>query len=75
MKIENQEARIMLYNGERGFFPCNICNSVSMRVGLLPDKLGKKTLPSITKEVRNIAVKVSKENTPLSNIVKRPWEK
>jgi len=70
-----QAARIMLYNGDRGFFPCNICNSVSMRVGLLPDKLGKKTLPSITKEVRNIAVKVSKENAPLSNIVKRSWEK
>jgi len=27
------------------------------------------------KQIRNIAVKVSKENSSLSDIVKRPWEK
>lgn len=69
-----QAARIILYNNERAFFPCNICTEVSMRVGLLPDKLGKETLPIPTKEIYALANSVSKER-PLSKIFKRPWEK
>lgn len=70
-----QAARVMLYNGDRRFHPCNGCNQTSIRVGLLPDYAGKKTLPEITTEVRKIAVSVSKENKPLTTIVKRKWEK
>lgn len=69
-----QVARVMIYNNERGFHPCNICNNMSMRVGLLPDPMGKETLPGITKEVRRIAESVSEENEPFATIVKRPWE-
>ena len=70
-----QVARIMLYHGKREFFPCNICSSVSMRVGLLPDKLGKKQMPIVTKEVKEKAIKVSKENKAFATIIKREWEK
>lgn len=71
-----QAARIMLYNKERAFTPCEGCTNLSMRVGLLPDPTGQDTLPEITAEVRSLAVKVSKNEKPLSKIiVKRKWEK
>lgn len=70
-----QAARVMLYNNDRRFNPCNGCNQTSIRVGLLPDSSGKETLHGITEEVRKIAVNVSKENKPLTTIVKRKWEK
>lgn len=70
-----QVARIILYNGKRTFFPCNVCTEVSMRVGLLPDKQGKETLPQPTKEIYDVANNVSKNNKPLSKIYKRSWEK
>lgn len=68
-------ARVMLYNKDRGFRPCDGCTNRSMRVGLLPDKLGKETLPKITDDVRMAAQLVS-EDGPLSKIIiKRKWEK
>jgi hypothetical protein len=46
-----------------------------MRVGLLPDKLGKNSMPPIEKYIEVFAKSVSKEG-PLSKIiVKRKWEK
>lgn len=71
-----QAARIMLYGHNRSFRPCDGCNAVSMRVGLLPDKMGKETLPEPTDSVMRYARKVSKENEPLcgDNWYKRPWE-
>lgn len=69
-----QAARIMLYNGERSFRPCQGCSSVSMRVGLLPDQKGKDELEPISEEVRMFCQAVGQEG-PLSKIiVKRPWE-
>ena len=69
-----QAARIMLYNGERSFRPCQGCSSVSMRVGLLPDQKGKDELEPISEEVRLFCQEIGKEG-PLSKIiVKRPWE-
>lgn len=71
-----QWARILGYHGERSVFhPCNICTERSTRVGLLPDKMGKETMPKPTEEIRRKAISVSKENKPLSQIVKRSWEK
>lgn len=40
-------ARVMLYNNDRRFRPCQGCTHVSVRVGFLPDKKGKQTLPTI----------------------------
>lgn len=69
-----QAARVMLYNGERSFRPCQGCSSVSMRVGLLPDQKGKDELEPISEEVRLFCQEVGKEG-PLSKIIiKRPWE-
>lgn len=69
-------ARIMLYAGERTFTPCQGCDAVSFRVGLLPDKYGKETLPEPTEKVRAYARSVSKKNEPLcgDNWTNRPWE-
>src|SRR5690606_18108978 len=35
----------ILMTGSRSFAPCSSCNAKSMRVGLLPDKMGKQTMP------------------------------
>lgn len=40
-----EAARKRLMQNDRGFHPCNICNVVPLRVGLLPDKAGKTTMP------------------------------
>lgn len=67
-------ARVMLYNNDRRFRPCQGCTHVSVRVGFLPDKMGKKTLSPITPEIRRMAEDVSKDG-PCAEIYKRPWEK
>lgn len=69
-------ARVLLYAGERCFTPCHGCNAISMRVGLLPDKLGKETLPEPSDKVRKFAKNVSISNQPLcgDNWHDRPWE-
>lgn len=41
-------ARRHLYHGKRTFAPCKGCDATSYRVGLLPDKLGRETLPEPT---------------------------
>jgi hypothetical protein len=72
-----QAARIMLYNKDRKFVCCNGCTDTSVRVGLLPDKKGKETLPPITevkKFLKNVLDEVGNEK-PLSKIiVLRKWE-
>ena len=42
--------RKLLYNKCRSVFPCNGCDSMSYRVGLLPDKLGKEEMPAWTEQ-------------------------
>lgn len=70
-----EAARILLYHGKRSFKPCLGCNALSHRVGLLPDKLGKESMPAATEEVLKYAKSVSDKNQPLSDsIVKRKWE-
>ena len=46
--------RKLLYNRFRGVFPCIGCNSMSYRVGLLPDKFGKQEMPEWTETDQNI---------------------
>lgn len=70
-----QAARVLIYNRERSFHPCNVCTNISMRVGFLPDPQGQETLPEPTDELRKFAHKVSKENKSLTKIYKREWEK
>ncbi len=69
-------ARIMLYAGKRSFTPCYGCNATSMRVGLLPDRMGKETLPEPTEKIEEFCKNVSKNNEPLcgDNWNNRKWE-
>ena len=67
-----ESARKFLYQGNRGFFPCNICDVRGIRVGLLPDSSGQKTMPQPNDEDRRI---VELRYDPLAIIEKRPWEK
>lgn len=70
-----QAARVMLYNAKRSFRPCQGCTSVSMRTGLLPDKLGKDVLEPISEEVETFCKAIGAEGPLSPIIVKRPWEK
>lgn len=71
-----EAARIMLYNYDRGFKPCDGCTNISVRVGFLPDPSGKETMPKITKKIRDLAQSVHRDNGYLSPIIiQRPWEK
>jgi len=66
-------ARQALLHGKRVFEPCQGCDYTSYRVGLLPDKLGKKTLPEPTDETwATIAQHTAGE--PYTPRVKRPWD-
>ena len=38
-------ARQKLYHGQRDFGPCNGCDNVTLRNGLLPDRMGRRSLP------------------------------
>ena len=66
--------RRKLYAGQRDFGACKGCDYVSYRNGLLPDKLGKQTLPAPTVEDVELLRKNAARQT-LSPIVFRPWEK
>lgn len=69
-----QVARIMLYNYNRNFAPCDGCTNISPRVGFLPDPSGHETLPEITDEIEKLAKSVFKQEGYLAEIVKRPWD-
>jgi MoaA/NifB/PqqE/SkfB family radical SAM enzyme len=69
-----QEARKRLLLGLRDFGPCAGCDAVSYRTGLLPDKLGKETLPKPTKAGLDMLLQASSRK-PLTKPVKREWEK
>lgn len=66
-----ESARRFLYQGDRSFFPCNLCDVLGNRVGLLPDSQGQKTLPPPTAKDKEI---VNKKYPPLAVIEKRRWE-
>lgn len=66
-----ESARRFLYRGDRSFFPCNLCDVIGNRVGLLPDPGGKLEMPKPTEEDRLI---VDKRYPALAVVEKRPWE-
>lgn len=67
-------ARKKLYHGERTFDPCDGCDASSYRIGLLPDKLGKKTLEQATPEDDRVIREVLRQKC-LTLPVLREWEK
>lgn len=66
-------ARRKLYHGQRDFGPCNGCDALSYRPGLLPDQLGKLTLPLPTEEDER-AIRRALGQGPYTLRVLRPWE-
>lgn len=68
------EARKRLILGMRDFGPCAGCDATSYRVGLLPDKYGRDTLPKPTKAGKQFLDEQAAK-IPLTNPVKREWEK
>jgi radical SAM protein with 4Fe4S-binding SPASM domain len=68
-----QSARRKLYHGQRDFGPCNGCDATSYRPGLLPDQLGKQSLPLPTAADEQ-AIAAALAHPPLTLPVLRPWE-
>lgn len=64
--------RHKLYHGQRDFGPCKSCDHETYRLGLLPDKLGKHTLPLPTAE-HEAALKKAMAGAPYTPIVVQPW--
>ena len=66
-----ESARKITYHDGRKFYPCNICNLLPIRPGLLPDYKGQQEMENPTKKDYKI---VSKVYPPLTNRVPRKWE-
>lgn len=67
-------ARKFLYQGWRAFVPCMGCDALSERVGLLPDKYGRETLPQPTLEDERIVLQTMAQKS-LTPVVLREWER
>lgn len=66
-------ARRILMTGSREFMPCASCNAKSMRVGLLPDKMGKVKMELPSEQDWN-DVQKAVEGAPFTTPVRRAWE-
>ena len=68
-----RSARKKLYHGERDFGPCDGCDALSYRPGLLPDSKGKEEYdkPNFT-DLRDIEYALSRG--PYTTAIPRPWE-
>lgn len=69
-----EAARKILMTNNRGFKPCDGCNALSHRVGLLPDKKGQEAMPNPTDMDWHTVEAVAGISGPLAEIVRRPWE-
>lgn len=67
-------ARQMLYHANRDFGPCAGCDAKSDRVGLLPDKYGRDTVPRPNAQTKS-DIATALLGGPLTTPVLRPWEK
>lgn len=72
-----QAARVKLYHRERNFGPCDGCDALSYRVGLLPDKKGKDSLPLPAEVAEFVTTNIQEAMAagPLTKPVLREWEK
>lgn len=66
-------ARRKLYQGQRDFGPCQGCDALSYRPGLLPDQRGKATMAPPTAADQQTVAKAL-QGDPLTLPVLRPWE-
>jgi hypothetical protein len=68
-----QVARRKLYHGERSFGPCKGCDSHSFRVGLLPDPVGKCSLPKANADDDKVIAATLAKGLRVTS-VRRDWE-
>ncbi len=69
-----EAARRYLYAGDRaGLAPCAGCDATSTRVGLLPDRMGLRTLPAPTAADAKV-VRQATAGKPFTPPVLREWE-
>jgi len=66
-------ARQKLILGQRDFKPCQGCDALSYRVGLLPDKYGKQTMPRPNAKTL-AAIATALIGAPYAAPVRRAWE-
>ena len=64
--------RHKLYHGQRDFGPCEGCDHETYRLGLLPDKLGKHSLPKPT-AAHEDTLKRALVGAPYTPLVRQPW--
>lgn len=67
-------ARRALLHGQRELAPCKGCDALSYRPGLLPDRMGKLTLPE-PDEATWETWRACTAGEPFTPRVKRPWDK
>jgi radical SAM protein with 4Fe4S-binding SPASM domain len=65
-------ARKKLYHGERDFGPCQGCDALSYRPGLLPDLKGQESYDRATK-LDHEFIEVALESGPYTTAIPRPW--
>jgi MoaA/NifB/PqqE/SkfB family radical SAM enzyme len=71
---EMMSARRYLMKGDRGALsPCDVCDAKSYRVGLLPDKFGKKKLREPNGDDEYVVQEATK-GKPITAPVTVPWE-
>tara|TARA_R110002020_G_scaffold419970_2_gene629090 strand:+ start:2268 stop:3272 length:1005 start_codon:yes stop_codon:yes gene_type:complete len=66
-------ARRKLYHGERDFGPCNGCDALSYRPGLLPDTKGKEDYERPNQDDLN-AIEHALSKGSYTTAIPRPWE-
>jgi MoaA/NifB/PqqE/SkfB family radical SAM enzyme len=67
-----ESARRYLFAKDRGaIHPCDVCNAIAIRPGLLPDANGKRTMREPNAADARI---IAERREPLAKIVRREWE-
>ncbi len=70
---EFEAARRKLYRGERDFGPCDGCDAISYRTGLLPDPKGLEAMAEPTLDDYEV-IETACGGQPYTNLVLREWE-
>jgi MoaA/NifB/PqqE/SkfB family radical SAM enzyme len=66
-------ARTKLYHGQRDFGVCNGCDNVTLRNGLLPDRMGRKVLMEVDPFIEHV-VKEAVQGEPYTPLVKKHYD-
>ena len=65
-------SRKKLYHGERDFGPCQGCDALSYRPGLLPDLKGQESYERATQHDKRF-IEIALKSGPYTSAITRPW--